>query len=204
MPVNTLQDLYLIKLQLIYDAEQQSLNAMAQMAQRATDPELRRGLEMHRAQTEQQVQRLEQLFRLEGMGPTPRECTSFRALVTEAQTMMSEIQDPDALDAYLIAAQQAAEHHEIAAYGTARSWAEELGRTDDATMLEQTLDEEKRADQLLTQMAENRVNPEASEGASMSDRDVTPSAMRDHPSTGGSRGGSASRERGASDAADAT
>ena len=203
MPVNTLHDLYLVKLQMIYDAEQQGLQAMSMIAQSVTNPELRQGLERHRTQTEQQVERLTQLFRLEGMSPTARECTSFRALVTEAQTMMSEIQDPTTLDAFLIAAQQASEHHEIAAYGTARAWAEELGRTEAVGLLEQTLEEEKQADQLLTQMAERRVNPEASEGVSMSDRDVTPGVMRDDAMAGGGAGASR-RERGMDDARDAT
>jgi ferritin-like metal-binding protein YciE len=202
MPVNSLHDLFLVKLQMIYDAEQQGLQAMPLMAQRVSNPELRQGLEMHRAQTEQQVQRLEQLFQLEGMSPKARECTSFRALVSEAQTQMSEIQDPTTLDAFIIAAQQAAEHHEIAAYGTARSWAQELGRSEAAQLLEQTLNEEKQADQLLTEMAERRVNQEASEGVSMSDRDVTRSAMRADAPAGGTLG-SSTRRGGMSDSLDA-
>ena len=192
MPVNTLHDLYLVKLQMIYDAEQQGVQATTLLAQSVTNPELRQGLERHAAQTQQQLQRLEQLFQLEGMGPIPRECTSFRALVTEAQTMMSEIQDPTTLDAYVVAAQQAAEHHEIAAYGTARAWAQELGRTEAVALLEQTLEEEKHADRLLTQVAERRVNQEADEGVTMADRDVTPSAMMaDAPS--GRAGGATQR-----------
>ena len=204
MPVNTLHDLYLVKLQMIYDAEQQGMQATSLIAQSVTNPELRQGLERHQAQTGQQLERLTQLFRLEGMSPNARQCVSFHALVTEAQTMMSEIQDPTTLDAFLIAAQQAAEHHEIAAYGTARAWAEELGRTEAVGLLEQTLEEEKHADQLLTEMAERRVNPEASEGVSMADRDVTPGAMRDDAMAGGSAGGGSSRERGRDDAMDAT
>ena len=208
MPVNTLHDLYLVKLQMIYDAEQQGMQAMSLIAQSVTNPELRQGLERHRAQTEQQLDRLTQLFRLEGMSPNARECVSFRALVGEARTMMSEIQDPTTLDAFVIAAQQAAEHHEIAAYGTARAWAQELGRTEAAGLLEQTLQEEKHADQLLTEMAERRVNEEARDGVSAADRDVTRGAMRDDAASGGMMhggvAGGSSRGRGASDAIDAT
>jgi ferritin-like metal-binding protein YciE len=203
MAVNNLQDLYLVKLQLIYDAEQQGLQAMATMGASVTNPELRRGLEMHRSQTEQQLQRLEQLFRLEGMSPTAQECTSFRALVAEAQTMMSGIQDPPTRDAYIVAAQQAAEHHEIAAYGTARAWAQQLGRDQAAVLLEQTLEEEKQADKLLTQMAESRVNEEASDGVSMADRDVTLGAQRGD-AAGGAAGGASSRSGAMRDSMDRT
>lgn len=202
MPVNNLQDLYLAKLQMIYDAEQQGLEAMTLLSQSVTNPELRQGLERHRTQTEEQMQRLTQLFQLEGMSPTPRECTSFRALVAETQAMMGEMQDPTTLDAYIVAAQQAAEHHEIAAYGTARSWAQELGRDEAAGLLEQTLDEEKQADRLLTQMAERRVNEEASEGLSTADRDVTPGAMMADAPEGGA--GGATRRGGMDDTMEAT
>lgn len=203
MAVSNLQDLYLMKLQLIYDAEQQGLQAMSMMGESVTNPELRRGLEMHRTQTEQQVRRLEQLFQLEGMSPNAQECTSFRALIDEAQTVMSGIQDPTTRDAYIVAAQQAAEHHEIAAYGTARAWAQQLGRDEAVGLLEQTLDEEKQADKLLTQMAERRVNEEASEGVSASDRDVTPGAHRDRAASGAA-GGASSRAGAMQDSMDST
>jgi ferritin-like metal-binding protein YciE len=203
MAVHNLQDLYFVKLQLILDAEQQGLLAMSTMAQSVTNPELRRGLEMHRAQTEQQVQRLEQLFQLEGMSPRAQDCTSFRALVSEAQMMVSAIQDPTTRDAYIVAAQQAAEHHEIAAYGTARAWAQQLGRDQAAVLLEQTLEEEKQADKLLTQMAESRVNEEASDGVSMADRDVTLGAQRGD-AAGGAAGGASSRSGAMRDSMDRT
>lgn len=92
-----------------------------------------------------------------------------RALIQEAQSTLQNIQDPETIDAFVIGAQQAIEHHEIAAYGTARSWAQQLGRDDDARMLQQTLDEEGKADEMLTSIAEGRVNERASQGA---DREV--------------------------------
>ena len=87
-----------------------------------------------------------------------------RALIEEAQTTLASVEDPDTIDAYIIGAQQAIEHHEIAAYGTARSWARQLELADDATSLQRTLDEEGEANELLSIIAEQRVNERASKG----------------------------------------
>jgi len=161
MPVNSLQDLYLNKLQLIYDAEQQAIETMPRITQMVQNQEVRQAFETHQQQTQQQVQRLEQIFQRAGQQPRRVECTSMRALIQEAQQMSQQIQDPDTLDAFLIGAEQAIEHHEIAAYGTARTWAQQLGMNEDADLLQQTLEEEKQADQMLTQIAESRVNQQA-------------------------------------------
>jgi len=169
MPATSLQDLYLQKLQLLIDAEQQGLEAMPQLAQTVRNDKLRDAMQMHRRQTEEQVQRLQQLIGNRGRPSTSRECVSMRALIEEAQTMLPMIQDPDTIDAFVIGAQQAMEHHEIAAYGTARSWAQQLGFDDDADVLQRTLDEEGEADKMLTQIAERSVNERASQGA---DREV--------------------------------
>jgi ferritin-like metal-binding protein YciE len=172
MPATSLNDLYLQKLQLLLDAEEQGVQAMPQLAQRVQNQELRNALETHHRQTEQHVQRLQQLAQRRAQGPenTPANgCISMRALIEEAQTILPTINDPDTIDAFIIGAQQAIEHHEIASYGTARTWAQELGYDEDADLLQQTLDEEGQADELLTQIAERRVNREASQGA---DREV--------------------------------
>jgi len=161
MPINSLQDLYLNKLQLIYDAEQQAVETMPQITQLVQNQEVRQAFETHQQQTQQQVQRLEQIFQRAGQQPQRVECTSMRALIQEAQQMSQQIQDPDTLDAFLIGAAQAIEHHEIVAYGTARTWAQQLGMSEDADLLQQTLEEEKQADQMLTQIAESRVNQQA-------------------------------------------
>jgi ferritin-like metal-binding protein YciE len=161
MPVNSLQDLYLTKLQLIYDAEQQAIETMPRITQMVQNREVRQAFETHQQQTQQQVQRLEQIFQRAGQQPQRAECTSMRALIQEAQQMSQQIQDPDTLDAFLIGAEQAIEHHEIAAYGTVRTWAQQLGMTEDADLLQQTLEEEKQADQMLSQIAESRVNQQA-------------------------------------------
>ena len=178
MPVTSLQDLYLNKLQLMFDAERQILEALPQVAQVVRNSDLRLGLEAHRRQTEDQVRRLEQIFQRHGQGLEAMECVSMRALIQEAQQLMPEIQDPDTLDAFLIGAQQAVEHHEIAAYGTARTWARQLGHNEDADLLQQILQEEEGTDKMLTDIAERMVNPEAAqaEGARL-ERDVTPSAQ---------------------------
>ena len=165
MPINSLQDLYLNKLQMIYDAEQQNLQALPQVAQQVNHPQLRQGIEMHQRQTQEQVRRLEQIFQRLGQGPQGMECMTMKALIQEGQEMMGQIQDPDTLDAFLIGALQAVEHHEIAAYGTARTWAQQLGQNEDADLLQQTLREEEQTDKQLTEIAERMVNREAAQSA---------------------------------------
>ena len=170
MPATSLNDLYLQKIQLLLDAEEQGLQAIPQLARRVQHPELRTALETHRRQTEEHVRRLQQLAQRRAQGPenTPANgCVSMRALIEEAQTILPTIQDADTADAFIIGAQQAVEHHEIASYGTARTWAQQLGYDEDADLLQQTLDEEGDTDELLTQIAERNVNREASHGADM-------------------------------------
>ena len=156
MPARSLNDLYLQKLQLLLDAEQQGLQAMPQLAQRVQNPQLREALETHRRQTEQHVERLQRMVGSRGQGAEnipANGCISMRALIEEAQTILPNIQDPDTIDAFIIGAQQAVEHHEIAAYGTARTWAQTLGFDEDADLLQQTLDEEGEADELRQMLA---------------------------------------------------
>ena len=166
MPVDSLQDLYQQKLQMILDAEQQGLQAYPQMLEMVQHQELRQAMQTHMQQTQQQVQQLQQLTQQGGQSMQGgQRCVSMQALIQEAQQMVGQIQDPDTRDAFLIGAAQAIEHHEIAAYGTARAWARELGRQQDVQVLEQILDQEKQTDALLTQLAERRVNQEAAQGA---------------------------------------
>jgi ferritin-like metal-binding protein YciE len=181
MPATSLADLYTQKLQLLLDAEHQGLDAIPQLAQAVRDPKLRDALQKHRRESEEHVQRLQQLIDANREGSRNQECTSMRALIQEAQRTLADIQDPDTVDAFVIGAQQAIEHHEIAAYGTARSWAQELGRDEDARTLQRTLDEEGRADEQLSAIAERQVNERASKGT---DREV-----------GLSRGSEADRSR---------
>jgi ferritin-like metal-binding protein YciE len=200
MPATSLNDLYLQKLQLLLDAEEQGLRAMPQLAQRVQSPELRKALETHRRQTEQHVERLQRLAQRRARGPEnmpANGCVSMRALIEEAQTILPTIQDADTTDAFIIGAQQAVEHHEIASYGTARTWAQQLGYDEDADLLQQTLDEEGETDELLTQIAEHSVNREASQGA---DRDAgtAASGQRGRSTRGGAgKLSDVSAERGA-------
>ncbi|WP_338032143.1 ferritin-like domain-containing protein [Deinococcus deserti] len=153
MQMQDLKDLYVLKLQEIYSAEQQGLEAMRLAAQTAATPELQQGLTMHIDQTQQQIQRLEQLFQKLGAQPSGQTNLAMQGLIQEAQRLMRQDASPEVLEAGLIACQQAMEHHEIACYGTARTYAQLLGEDEAAQVLEQTLGEEKRTDDLLTQIA---------------------------------------------------
>jgi ferritin-like metal-binding protein YciE len=176
MAVTSLQELYLQKLQMIYDAEQQTLKAFPRVIKMARNDDLRNGLEAHRQQTEEQVRRLDELFSRRGQNAQRAESVSMRALLQEAEQILPTIQDDDTRDAFIIAAQQAVEHHEIAAYGTARTWARQSGFAEDAQVLEGILEQEKRADQLLSDVAERMVNREAATRGR--DVDVTQRAQR--------------------------
>ena len=161
MPLNSMQDLVVYKLQAIYDAEQQALQAYPQIMDAVVSPELKHGLQQHMTQTQQQVQRLDQIFQQLGAQPGGQPCTSMQGLIQEAQQLIQQGGAPDVLDAAIIGAAQAIEHHEIAAYGTARTLAQQLGMQDAAQLLEQTLEEEKQTDARLTQLAEQSVNQKA-------------------------------------------
>jgi ferritin-like metal-binding protein YciE len=156
-----LEDLFLHLLKDVYHAEKQILRALPKMAKSADSEELRRAFENHRAETEQQVQRLEQVFEMLGKKPRGETCDAIMGLVEEAKEVMEEAEDPDVMDAGMLAAAQAVEHYEIARYGTMRAWAEELGMNDAAKLLQQTLDEEKKTDKLLSEIAVARLNREA-------------------------------------------
>lgn len=167
MAFNSLQDLYYHKLQIMADAEQQELQALPKLAQEVRNEQLRQALQSHLQQTQQQAQQVQQLAQQgkhNDQGSHSHRCESMHALIQEAQQMLPQIQDSDARDAFIIAAAQSVEYEEIAAYGTLHAWAQELGRQQDAQMLEQILNQEKQADQKLTQTAESRVNQQAKQG----------------------------------------
>jgi ferritin-like metal-binding protein YciE len=152
--MRALRETFLRELADIYDAEKQILKALPRLAKAADYPELRHGLEEHLEQTEEQVSRLEQVFEVLGENPKPRKCRIIPELVKEAEDLIKE----KAGDAALICAAQKIEHYEIAAYGSVHSWARLLGEEDAADLLEETLDEEKAADERLTEIGENSVN----------------------------------------------
>jgi ferritin-like metal-binding protein YciE len=156
-----LEDLFLHLLKDVYHAEKQVLRAMPKMAKSSESEELREAFMTHQAETEQQVQRLEQIFEMLGKKPRGETCEAIQGLVEEAKEVMEEAEDADVMDAGILAAAQAIEHYEIARYGTMRAWAEELGMNDAAKLLQQTLDEEKKTDKLLSDIAVSRLNREA-------------------------------------------
>jgi ferritin-like metal-binding protein YciE len=157
----TLEDLFLAGLKDVYYTEKQILRALPKMAKAAESDELRQAFEKHRGETEGQVERLEQVFELLGKKPRGETCEAIQGLVEEAKEVMEDAEDPEVKDAGILAAAQAIEHYEIARYGTLRTWAEELEMTKAVELLEETLDEEKKTDRLLTQLAEARANKQA-------------------------------------------
>ena len=156
-----LDDLFLHMLKDVYHAEKQILRALPKMAKNAESDELRMAFETHREETAVQVERLEQVFELLGKRARGEPCEAIQGLIEEGKEIMEEAEDPDVMDAGLIAAAQAIEHYEIARYGTLKAWADQLGMKDAARLLDQTLQEEKKTDQLLSQLAVSHLNQEA-------------------------------------------
>ncbi len=159
--LNSFDALYLQQLKDLYSAESQLIEALPMMADAASHPELKRAFQDHLQQTKGQQQRLEQIFRGLGEDPGGHTCAAMKGLVKEGNEIISADADPSVRDAGLIAAAQRVEHYEIAGYGTVRTFAEKLGRKDDARLLEETLGEEKDADDLLNRIAKEVVNPDA-------------------------------------------
>jgi ferritin-like metal-binding protein YciE len=157
----TLDDLFLEVLKDTYHAEKQILRALPKMAKAAESKQLRSAFETHRDETEGQVERLEQVFEMIGKPARAKTCPAIQGIIEEGKEVMSDFADTDALDAGLIAAAQAVEHYEIARYGTLRTWAEQLGMKNAVRLLEQTLREEKKTDELLTKLAEAAANEKA-------------------------------------------
>lgn len=154
MQMSSMQELYIHKLKDLYSAETQITQALPQMIERMQSPQLKEGMQRHLEQTQQQVQRLEQIMQKLGEQPGGVECKGMKGLLQEGQELMQEASDPEVLEAGLIAAQQAVEHYEIAGYGTARTYAQLLGDQEAAQLLEQTLQEESQTDEQLTQIAQ--------------------------------------------------
>jgi len=159
--INTLDDLFVHTLQDIYYAEQQIVKNLPTMIGKATDPELKKGLQKHLTETENQVKRLEKVFEMHGQSPKGTTCAAMDGILEEAEDIMGVAKDEEVTDAAIISSAQAVEHYEITRYGTLVAFAKELGRDDCAAVLQQTLDEEYAADKKLTAVAEARVNRKA-------------------------------------------
>ncbi len=159
--MESLEQLYLDQLKDMYNAEKQILKALPKMSKAATTPELRQAFESHLQQTEGHVDRLEQVFTESGRTPSGKKCEAMAGILEEGQSLMKEDAEGEVLDAALICAAQKVEHYEIATYGTLKTFARTLGLDRSSELLEQTLNEEKAADQKLTSIAESGVNAHA-------------------------------------------
>ena len=161
--VDSLHALLEEELKDIYDAEKQLTKALPKLAKKASSPDLKAGFEAHLQQTEEQIDRLEQVFEQLEMPAKGKPCKGMKSLIAEGQEMIGEAEDDDTRDAVMIAAAQKVEHYEIAAYGTIRTWAQLLGMNEVASLLEESLEEEKETDQKLTELAESHINLEAAD-----------------------------------------
>jgi ferritin-like metal-binding protein YciE len=159
--LKSFDDLLVEQLQDLYDAEQRLVKALPKMADAAHSSSLKAAFQDHLRQTEGQVRRLEEVFRMLGKSASSKTCEAMKGLIEEGQGAISATGDPDVKDAALIAAAQRVEHYEIAGYGTVRTFAQRLGRPDAARLLQQTLDEEAATDKKLTALAEQSINPKA-------------------------------------------
>ena len=145
----------------IYFAEKKILVALPKMAKAAKLEEAKAAFEKHRAETEKQVQRLEQIFEMIDKEPRGKQCPAIIGIVEEGQEIIEDYEDSPALDAGLIGAAQAVEHYEIARYGTLKAWATELGLKDAVKLIDATLSEETKTDLALTKLAEASANSRA-------------------------------------------
>jgi ferritin-like metal-binding protein YciE len=160
-PIKTLDDLFVHTLRDMYYAENQITKALPKMIEKATNPQLKQGFQTHLKETENHIRRLEQVFQMHGKEPKAVTCEAMDGILAEAKQVMSDVGDNNVLDAAMISSAQAVEHYEISRYGTLIALARELGRQDCASVLEQTLQEEKATDKKLTEIAEGRVNRRA-------------------------------------------
>jgi ferritin-like metal-binding protein YciE len=160
--IKTMDDQFVHTLRDIYYAENQITKALPEMIQKASDPRLKDAFTSHLGETKNQIKRLEEVFRLRGVEVKGVDCPAIDGIINETEDVAGEVADSRVLDAALIAAAQAVEHYEMTRYGSLIAWAEQLGRSDCAIMLRETLDEEKAADKKLTMIAESAVNTRAS------------------------------------------
>jgi ferritin-like metal-binding protein YciE len=161
MKLDTLRKLYIEELRDVYNAENQVLKALPKMTKAASAEELREALQDHLEETKGHVERIEEIFNELNESPKCKTCHGMKGLVEEGSEILEEKGEESVIDAGIIAAAQKVEHYEIATYGTLRTWAELLGETEAADLLQQTRDEEGDADKRLNELAEEIVNPEA-------------------------------------------
>lgn len=161
MKLESLENLFVHELKDLLSAEKQLVKALPKMAKGANSEALRAGFEEHLEQTKGHVERLEKIFDLLGKTARAEHCKAMEGLIEEGSDLLKEEGSPSVKDAALIGAAQRVEHYEIAAYGTLRTLAQLLGQEEAAELLQETLDEEKQADEKLTELAMSEINPEA-------------------------------------------
>jgi ferritin-like metal-binding protein YciE len=161
--LDSLEELLQDEIKDIYDAEKQLTKALPKLAKKATSPDLKSAFEEHLQQTERHIERIEEAFEQLGMPARGKKCEGMQHLIAEGEDMIEETDDSATRDALMIAAAQKVEHYEIAAYGTLRTWANLLGKPEVASLMEETLEEEKETDQNLTNIAESFVNEAAAQ-----------------------------------------
>lgn len=161
--ITSLDDLFHEGLKDIYYAEKQILRALGQMSKKAGTDELREAFETHRGESEKQIERLEQVFEMIEQKPRAKKCPAIEGILAEGKEHMEEIEDENVRDAAILGDAQSVEHYEITRYGTLIAWARKLGNEKAADLLVESLEEEKKTDQLLTELAESMVNEEAAD-----------------------------------------
>jgi ferritin-like metal-binding protein YciE len=195
--LESLEELLQDELKDIYDAEKQLTKALPKLAKKASSPELKDALEEHLRQTEQHIERLDQVFGMLGLPAKGKKCEGMKGLLDEGNDMIGEAEDDATRDAVMIASAQKVEHYEMASYGTVRTWANLLGKGDAAALLEETLEEEKEADRKLTEIAESFVNEEAAaaEGREDEEEEEEAPARGRRQTRGRARAAAADRSR---------
>jgi ferritin-like metal-binding protein YciE len=159
--LQSMRDLLVHDIQMMYSAETLALEGLSTLVEKASEPQLKQAFERHSQETQQQVARLEQIMTMMEAKPSREVCAGMKGLITDAEKLMRKESTPEVLDAMLIAAAQKMEHFEIACYGTAVRMTEDLGMTQAAELLRQTLEEEKKTDEILNDIAKLRVNAKA-------------------------------------------
>jgi len=182
MAIGTLQDAFIDELRDSYDSEKQLIKALKKMAKAAKDDDLRNAFETHLEETQGQVERLEQVFGLLDEKVKGKHCDGIAGIIEEGSSVMEEDFDDATMNACLIASGQRAEHYEMAAYGTLVAWARVLGHDDAADLLQQTLDEEKAADEKLSALAEGGINDDAASAGADEDEDEMTAKPSSSPS----------------------
>ena len=173
----TLHDAFIDELRDTYDAERQLTKALPKLAKAATSPQLREAFETHLEETQGQIERLEQVFETLDEKVRGKHCDGIAGIIEEGKSVMEEDFDDATMDACLIASGQRAEHYEMAAYGTLVAWARAMGHTDAADLLQETLNEEKAADEKLSALAEGGINQGAANAGSSEDDEEEPAAV---------------------------